>query len=347
MGRTEPAGTRWAVAAIGVALLLSASVSPFAGQPGERLIDPSFGALLAIGVVVVGVVLARSTIDTSHLHVAAGWTLGGAVALAAAGAWTLRMHAVSPHTAQGIIGFELAAGSLAGSLVGAVSARSRQRATQLAEERERLSFLNYLLRHNVLNGVQVVQAQTDRLEGSVPEDLEHRIDVIDSWTTGLGELVGRMRQFLDTSTGDTELSATEIGPIIETEVAKVEGAFDADITTTGSNPSVRADDGLHQVFECLLVDAVERSEVSSPEISLRTAHRDSGVLVEVATPDPVASPDGGESFEPDANGEHAGDIGFGRYLVATFVDYYGGSVDVGDHDDDVLYTIELPHANTP
>lgn len=338
--------TRWAVAAIGVALVLTATVSPLAGQTEGHVVHVSLSTILALGVVAVGAHLARSPVDTDSIHHATVWTTGGALAMAAAGAWTLGMHAVTAETARSIIGFDLIAGGLSGSLVGTMYAHSRHRATQLADERERISFLNYLLRHNVLNGVQVVTAQTATLRERVPDEAESRVDVIESWTTGLGDLVSRMRQFLDASTGDRELEPVEVRSVLDTEVSKVEGAFDATVTTTGSNPEVTADDGLHQVFECLLVDAVERSEAPEPRIGVTTSQRGSSVLVEVASPDPVASTDGGEDFQPDTDGDPAGDLGFGRYLVATLVDYYGGTVDIGSQDTSVLYTIELPTHDT-
>lgn len=343
MTATDRPGPRWAVTAIGVALLLAVTVSPLTGQPATPLVHPTLGSLLALGVVAVGVALVRSPFATWHLHVAAGWTAAGAIVMAAAGAWTIGMFIVPADTAQAVIGFDLAAGGLAGSLVGAMSARSRHRAHQLAEERERLAFLNYLLRHNVRNGVQVVTAQTESLRDAIPPHAERRVEVIESWTRGIGDVVGRMRQFLDTSAGDTDLCAVPVTDVIDAEAAKVEGAFDVDITTTGSEPTVQADDGLHQVFECLLVDAVERTDVDDPTITVTTSQRGHSVLIEVATPDPVASADGGCAFAPDPDADPAGDLGFGRYLVATLVEYYGGTVDLGEHDD-VLYTIELPQA---
>lgn len=342
MTAVDNQATRWAVAAIGVALLLTATISPFAGPTDGHVAHVSLSTVLAFGVVAVGAYLARCPVDTDSIHHATAWTIGGALAMAAAGAWTLGMHAVTAETARSIIGFDLIAGGLSGSLVGAMYAHSRHRATQLANERERISFLNYLLRHNVLNGVQVVNAQTETLKERVPDEAEPRVDVIESWTTGLGDLVGRIREFLDVRTGNRELEPIEIRPVLDTEVSKVEGAFGATVTTTGSNPEVRADDGLHQVFECLLVDAVERSESPEPRIDVATSQRGSSVRIEIASPDPIASTDGGEDFEPDTDGDPAGDLGFGRYLVATLVDYYGGTVDTGSQDSNVLYTIELP-----
>lgn len=334
--------TRWAVAAIGVAFVLVATVSPLAGQTDGRILHVSLSTMLALAVVGLGVYLARSPVDNDSIQHATVWTTGGALAMAAAGAWTLGMHAVTAETARSIIGFDLIAGGLSGSLVGTMYAHSRHRATQLADERERISFLNYLLRHNVLNGVQVVTAQTTALRERVPDDAEPRIDVIESWTTGLGDLVSRMRQFLDASTGDRDLEPIQIRSVLDTEISKVEGAFDATITTTASNAEVTADDGLHQVFECLLVDVVERSEASEPRIDVTTAQRGNSVLVEVASPDPVASTDGGEAFQPDTEGDPAGDLGFGRYLVATLIDYYDGTIDIETQESNVRYRIELP-----
>lgn len=341
---TDHPATRWTVAAVGVALLLTATVSPLAGTRNGQLVHLSLSAVLAIGVIGLGGYLARSPVSTRAIQHALGLTVAGALALAAAGAWTLGMHPVTAETARSVIRFDLVAGALSGSLVGTMYAHSRHRADLLAEERERLSFLNYLLRHNVLNGVQVVTGQTQSLRTVMPDEAEPRIDVIESWTMGLGDLVGRMRQFLDASTGDQDLQAVPIDTVLSAQVEKVEGAFDATISVTGSTPEVTADDGLNQVFECLLVDAVERSEAKEPTIDVTTSQRGPTVHIEVATPDPVVSTDGGASFEPDTQGDPAGDLGFGRYLVATLIDYYGGSVDIGTHSDDVLYTIELPHA---
>lgn len=346
MSTIDHPATRWSVTAVGVSLVLTATVSPLAGRTDGRLVYVSLSTLLAMGVVGVGVYLARSAVDTRSIQYAVGWTVFGALAMAAAGAWTIGMHPVTAETARSITGFQLIAGGLAGSLVGAMYAHSRHRARQLADERERLTFMNYLLRHNVLNGVQVVTAQTTALRSSVPESAEPRLDVIESWTDGLGDLVGRMRRFIDASTGDRTLEPIQLGDVLDTEVEKVEGAFDADITTTGSDPAVVADDGLHQVFECLLVDAVERSEAPAPTIGVTTSQRGDSVLVEIASPDPVASTDGGMDLRPDTTADPAGDLGFGRYLVATLVDFYGGTVDIGDPDDETLYKLELPtHAH--
>lgn len=343
---TQHPATRWSVGAVGVALALTTTVSPRAGTTNGQFVHVSLSTFLGIGVTALGVYLARSPVSTRAIKHALGLTVAGALALAAAGAWTLGMHPVTADTARSVIRFDLVAGALSGSLVGTMYAHSRHRADLLADERERLSFLNYLLRHNVLNGVQVVTGQTESLRTVMPDEAEPRIDVIESCTSGLGDLVGRMRQFLDASTGDHDLQAVPIDSVLDTQVAKVEGAFDANITTTGSTPEVTADDGLNQVFECLLVDAVERSEATNPTIEVTTSQRGPSVHVEVSSPDSVVSTDGGASFEPDTDGDPAGDLGFGRYLVATLVDYYGGTVDIGTQADDVLYTIELPHAHS-
>lgn len=341
---TDHPATRWTVAAIGIALVMTTTVHPLAGTSGS-IVDISLSSVLAFGVVVIGIYLAQSPVSTRAIQYAVGWVIAGALALAAAGAWTLGMHPITASIAQSVIRFTLVAGALSGSLVGTMYAHSRHRADLLAEERERLSFLNYLLRHNVLNGVQVVTAQTASLRTVMPDEAEPRIDVIESWTAGLGDLVGRMRQFLDASTGEQDLQAVAIDAVLAEQVTKVEGAFDASISVTGSTPEVTADDGLNQVFECLLVDAVERSEADQPTIDVTTSRRGPTVQIEVATPDAVVSTDGGAAFEPDTHGDPAGDLGFGRYLVATLVDYYGGTVDIGTQADDVLYTIELPHAS--
>lgn len=344
VSRPSHPATRWSVVAVGLALVLAAMVDPLTTQTRESPVDVTLTTLLAIGVVLIGVYLAISPIRTRTLHYATAWTVLGALALTAAGAWTLGMHQVSADTARSIVTFELNAGALFGGLVGTMYVQNRHRAELLADERERLSFLNYLLRHNVLNGVQVVTAQTRALREETPDPTDGRIDVIESWTVGLGDLVSRMRQFLDASTGDRRLEPIPLGDVLDTEVAKVEGAFDATITRTGSSPAVTADDGLHQVFEGLLVDAAERSEAACPTIDVTTSQRGDFVVVDVASPDPMMTADGGAGFEPNTDGDPAGDLGFGRYLVATLVDYYGGTVDVGDQSDDVLYTIELPHA---
>ena len=346
MMSTDHPATRWSVAAIGVALVVVATVSPLAGTADGQFVHVSLSTFLALGVIALGVYLARSPVSTRAIQYGVGWTVAGALALAAAGAWTLGMHPVTAEIARSVIRFDLVAGALSGSLVGTMYAHSRHRADLLADERERLSFLNYLLRHNVLNGVQVVTAQTASLRTVMPDDAEPRIDVIESWTSGLGDLVGRMRQFLDASTGDQDLQAVPLDSVLATQVAKVEGAFDADITTTGSTPAVTADDGLNQVFECLLVDAVERSDADHPTIEVTTSQRGPTVHVEVASPDPIASTDGGASCEPDTGGDPAGDRAFGRSLVAPLVDYYGGTVDIDTQSDDVLYTIELPNAQS-
>lgn len=207
---------------------------------------------------------------------------------------------------------------------------------QLERQHETLSFLNQILRHNVLNGVHVVLARADLLADVVGDDDQAHLDAIQARGEGIADLVGRVNRLNDTMWNGERLEAVELCGILRDVADTAQESFpEADITL-GSLPDdvrVDADLMLEEVFENLVVNAVVHNDVEAPEVALDVAADDDSVSVSVSDNGP-GIPDSKKDivFGRGEKGPASDGTGFGLYIVRALVDRYGGSVDVTDND---------------
>jgi PAS domain S-box-containing protein len=229
-----------------------------------------------------------------------------------------------------------------GTITGGISLKQdvterQERRRKLEHERERLEYVNRLLRHNLLNSLNVAHARTNLLEGHVDESVRGHLETASSRLDEMIDFVETMRSLMHILVGDDhECEPIALREVLETEVAKLEAAYDVTVRAEALPVvDVVADELLPEVFENLLVNAVQHNDAD---------HRGVFVDVDVAATAGEATvyvADNGPGVPPEMRdglvdkGEKGFDspgTGFGLYLVRETVDADGDTVEVVDDD---------------
>ena len=238
----------------------------------------------------------------------------------------------------------------------------------LEHERERLEFVNRIVRHNVLNGLNLVNARLDHLDsGATDAEAEEHLSVVQHRVDEMADLIDTIRAFMDAALSDREhaLEPVPIRAVLEEELsaaAKAEGASlrvhdlpDDDVRVTG-------DELTSEVIANVLQNAVEHSDREQPTVEVWTSRssealplgRDSATAPTVETSTDAATAENDEQpvltvhVADDGPGipdeqkrrllQHGdadlGDTGhgFGFYLARETMESYGGGVGIRDND---------------
>ncbi|WP_411968456.1 PAS domain S-box protein [Haloferax sp. YSSS75] len=223
-----------------------------------------------------------------------------------------------------------------------------ERERQLRRERERLEFVNRIIRHNLLNGLNVVGARADIVAEYVEPDGKSHLETVRNRVDEMTDLVGTMRTFMRVivERDSHELHSRPLADAIDTGLDAVDGAeTDVDITV-GPIPelSVLADELLDEVVEQLLKNAVQHNDNPTPSVHVDVAAGDDVVELRVSDdgpgiPDEQKRPlleKGIEDLSDPGNG-------FGLFLVREIVDGYDGEVRIEDNEPTgATFVVTLP-----
>ncbi|MFW6320570.1 MAG: histidine kinase N-terminal 7TM domain-containing protein [Halohasta sp.] len=223
----------------------------------------------------------------------------------------------------------------------------------VATRNDQIEFFNSVLRHDLLNWMQILRGHADQLAEGVDEELSSHVEVIDDYSDDIVDLTRNVRA-VTSSVGDgsTTLKPIDPGALLAEIVSKSRGGHDDLTVTVGvdldSLPSVRANEFLAAVFENLLGNAVEHNDSDHVEIEIDAAVDDETVTVRIADNGPGIDDEAKEAvFERSTTSEDSGSIGFGLYFVRVMVEQYGGAVWFEDRDDQggTVAVVELPRAD--
>ncbi|MFB6309714.1 MAG: ATP-binding protein [Salinirussus sp.] len=357
-------GASWIVSGVGLSLaalstwyLIAYPVLPAAGADWLVATLAGLEALLlaacSVGLVYAGHWLATKGFDRHSLWWAGLWTLIGLAGVVGLVVLVRRTHmlaggSVDVATFLGEVLVSAGAGAIAGLLIGVASLRaSRSRAT-VEDQRASLEFMNALLRHNVLNGMQVIDGHAtllrDRLED--PEALE-ALDAIEAQSETITDLVQDARTLSEAISGEPTLNSLDVAPVVHEAVETVRQTHDANIDcSVASTLPVRADDLVGAVFDNVLENAVEHGG-DEPTVRVTADREADSVRIMVADDGPGVPAELRDTvFEPGEQGPGSVGRGLGLYLVRTLVNRYGGEVWIDDAPDlgGARVTIELPAA---
>ncbi|WP_336360887.1 GAF domain-containing protein [Haladaptatus sp. ZSTT2] len=208
----------------------------------------------------------------------------------------------------------------------------------LERQNDRLEFLNSLLRHDILNGMVVIQSRAQLLADRLSGDEQRHAETIDRWCVTIIDLVRHVRAMLDVFAGSTpvELHPINLSRVLLNEVDRVQSTY-PDIEFSVSVPddvTVRANDLLSEVLGNVVSNAVEHNSSDDPSIDISVTTDDETATVRVADNGPGVPQAQKEAiFRRDETG-HAktSGTGFGLFFVDAMVSQYGGSIHVEDND---------------
>jgi signal transduction histidine kinase len=218
------------------------------------------------------------------------------------------------------------------------AARERAAAAAAEAERENLLFLNNLLRHHVLNGLQVIRGNAAVLrEEHDPDSARTVVERSDA----VAAVVRNVRTLVDANTTDPSLDRVDLSAFLRREVDALGESYPETVVETDvpDGLSVVADSLLPTIFENLLHNAVEHNDEAVPRVIVEAEAAEDGVRVRVADNGPGIE-DVPDAFEPGDSGSR----GVGLHLVRTLVSRYDGDVTVDSSDDGTTVEVTLPAA---
>lgn len=236
-------------------------------------------------------------------------------------------------------------GAVAGMVVGEMYARALQSAAVADRQRDQLEFMQSLFRHDVMNGVTVIQSRAEFLSQDTAGQNERFAETILKYAQNIAGLADRVERMSDVITGreEIETSPTALRPIVERQVTPLRKSHE-DITfeVDVDDVTVVADALLEEVVGNLVKNAVEHGYDGGDDftVSIRTTSTDGRTQLHIAdTGTGIPEELRGEIFE---RGTSESGSGFGLFFVETMVDHYGGSVRAEANDPSgTVFVVEL------
>ena len=226
----------------------------------------------------------------------------------------------------------------------------RKQTVELERKKEQMEFFNSILRHDMLNGMNVIKMRAELLEARLDAEDGSEAETIVNWSDNIIDLTEKVRSTLDTLTAeeDPELEPIAVAPLVEAQAERVRGKeADVDVrTTVPTDTTVVADELLGDVLGNVLTNAVEHGYDSGVRIDVTAEERDSVVEIVVADDGPgFPAGERDRVFERGETGTQSTGTGFGLYFVGAMVETYGGAVEIDDSElGGARVVIELPAA---
>lgn len=221
---------------------------------------------------------------------------------------------------------------------------------RLRRQRDDLELLNQVMRHDIRNTLQIIQAYTELLADHVDESGQEYLDTIRDNTesaVALTTTAGELAQV--TLREEVDSQRVPLDQVLGQQVDEARSSHrNAVITVSGHIPAVEvlADGMLRSVFRNLLENAITHNDKTPPEVEVSVAEHGDTVAVRVADNGPGVPDDRKEEiFGKGERGLDSEGAGIGLYLVQSLVDIYGGDVRVEDNDPEgAVFVVELPRA---
>jgi PAS domain S-box-containing protein len=223
----------------------------------------------------------------------------------------------------------------------------KQYEQELQTQRDNLEILNEVVRHDIRNELQIVQAFAQQLQTEVDEAVRADVERVLEAARNAVDITTTAREMTEVmlqSDGDSQ--TVQLAPVLESQVEAVRSDYEqALIRIAGPLPAVtvRADTLLESVFRNVLTNAVKHNDKAVPEVTVSATRDDGRVVVRIADNGPGVSDDLKETiFEQGERSLDSDGTGLGLYLVETLVSRYGGAVHIEDNDPDgAVFVIEL------
>jgi len=221
---------------------------------------------------------------------------------------------------------------------------------ELEHERDRLEFVNRLVRHNLLNSLNVVDARAGILQDVTGEGATKHLDVVRERTAEMTDLVEKLQSLMQVlvEPEEHELEPVDLGAILNSEIEKARQTFDdarfdveGDLESAGV---VMGDDLLAELFENVLSNAVQHNDKPEPRVVVDVEGGSELTTVRIADNGPGVPDDAKDAiFRKGEKGFSSPGTGFGLYFVKEIVDAYDGEVSVTDNDPEgAVFEISLP-----
>lgn len=361
----------WLLAGFGFALTATAVGWHLGIEAREigRLSEPVFAlaldGLLPLVLIYGSYHLVSSSTPGEQIWTVLLWSLGGSVIVGSViGLSVLIRVAEGRIVAEPIFAVLLAAetGAVAGFVAGTFAIRARTDAERATQTANTLSFVNDLLRHDIANGLVVIDGRATILERNAESETTlAAAEAIHEQVTELDRLVDNAGAVAETLGSDPEFEPVDIVAIAETVIQRIERTHNVDIDLQApASAMVYANAATRSVLWNLIENAVEHGTLSvelaaegtatdgaalhgsadqtdadaptvdgyeRPSVIVTIREADNIVETHVIDDGPGVPADERESvFDARAGDTHGG----GLHLVQTLVDSFGGDIYLAD-----------------
>lgn len=243
---------------------------------------------------------------------------------------------------RSLIEMELLAGAALGAgmgtLVGWHRAAAADRTDRLSEQRDALLYLHRLLRHHVLNGLNVIDGYAGELDERTSGTDRRLLEPIRERSRALESVVTNVRLVIETFTDRPPIEPVDLHALLEGLVRDARRAHpDADIELALELPvgvDVRANDLLGLALEHLLDNAIRHNDRATPHVRIEAALIESHgrVRVRVVDDGPGVTPEDLTAVADATPSPASGEDGLGLYLAERLLGQFGASFDVGENE---------------
>ena len=322
-------------------------------------------AVPALALVWAGYRLARSGIGADRYGRILQWCVGGAIVSLSINGLVIAFFPW-PTLAGTVswIHWSVNVGTGVGLLVGYVEARAIQReveataaavrAEQLEEDRELLTYLNDLLRHEVLNSTQIISGHASLLleetDDPTPERERERdrdrdrLETIARESEALTEVIDDIRAMLTATQTSEFRAAVDLGAVLREELTRLERQFD-DVIVEATVPNdlrVDGNEGIRWIFANVLENAVEHNDSDPARVEVTVTTTAETATVWIADDGPGIPAAVRETLFERRSENH----GLGLYLTRILATRYGGSVELAETGPDgTAFTVTLSRAD--
>lgn len=206
----------------------------------------------------------------------------------------------------------------------------KAREQELQTTNKQLEVLNRILRHDIQNDVQVIEAWARKLQSELPETYQDEVQRIVRTNESIKELTQNGRELIQSFTQEeTETEPVRLDNVIEGELNSARSRYsDAEFTVDGPLPVtvVSANGTLSSVVRNLLNNAVQHNR-DQAVVTIRVEQDGDAVRLLVIDNGPGVPDDQNEEiFGKGERGLESDGTGIGLYLVNQLVQSYGGDV---------------------
>jgi len=330
-----------AVVTLGLGLT-AVSLWNFWMEVGEvsSLLGPLLAGVANVGLslvlVGVGVWLARSPLPDHRRWTIAGWCLLGALLAFSAEGFTIAVRVFEGRTVTEpqfslIVMSNL--GGIFGALIGNYAETAREEAARATRSKDAMSFSNSLLRHDVLNALQIMRGHAELVAEHDDDRVARSGAALVGQADSVEALINEVRAVSDVLLDRAEPEPMDVVPLIDDALSNAvdsfpEATFETDLP---DRLVVAGTPALKPVFTNLLNNAVQHT---GSDTAVRIAGHEDGDTVRIAVEDdgPGIPPEERERIFDRGVTADGGDGGLGLHIVSTIVERSDGSIRVTDAD---------------